>query len=264
MSTVTAIVSAYYAEEYLEGRIINLLEQSKRPQIIIVAKYDSEEFKIAQKYRSKDVMLIKTTSIPTVYSAWNIAISFSTADYITNANCDDRLYPGAIAELARRLDDNPDCAIAYSYVDIVREIGGAPVGRYEFADGGMTELRRECFMGPMPMWRRSLHTVYGDFDSIMKVAGDYEFWLRCVFYGEKTLPIKQALGAYKANADGRENREPMLTIWETARARARYHDGNSGYLQEAGYAQKPEPKPGKAKKGGKSLPLPLPQPSVTS
>jgi len=219
MGTVTAIVSAYHAIKYLEGRIDNLLSQNPIPQVVVVAQAGSMECSIAGDW---PVTLLQTAGIPTIYQAWNEAIKEARNDYIVVANSDDRFYPGALEVLADDLDANPHFALCYADCDVVHSIGGDPVNRYQWAEGGFEELLEVCFVGPMPMWRRSLHYTYGYFDEAMKSAGDYEFWLRITKQGERLHHIKRSVGAYLARRDSAERREPLRTIWETARARSRY------------------------------------------
>ena len=220
MSTVTAIVSAYYSAPFLEGRIQNLLDQDPRPMIIVVCQQGSEDARILRG--RKDVIVLYTADVPTIYSAWNLAIRAAQGDYLTNANTDDRHYPGALSILATALDQHPEAAVAYADDDIVRQIGGDPVNRHQWIEGDFDTLRQACFVGPMPMWRRHLHDRYGLFDEAMHSAGDYEFWLRVARQGERFLHLPRAVGAYTRRSDSAERRESLRTIWETARARSRY------------------------------------------
>ena len=235
-SNVSAIVSAFFAKDYFEGRIKNLAEQSLRPEIVVISQVGSPEHAIALQYKNLIDILVeipKDKEIPTLYEAWNLGIELSNDEYITNANCDDRLYPGALEKLARVLDENKDISVAYFNVDIVKEIDGVPVGRYNFFEGGFDELfRKGCFLGPMPMWRRSLHEKYGQFQASQiltngdiykpRIVSDYEFWLRVASKGVKFMKIDQVLGAYLKREGSLENKEPLRRIWETARAKSEY------------------------------------------
>lgn len=224
--SVTAIVSAYYAEPYLAGRLDNLMAQTKKPQVVIVCQTGSAEEKIALKYyRGVDhefFTIISTPDIPTIYAAWNAAIEFATGEFITNANCDDRLFPRALEEMEAALKRKPRYAVVYGNQEIVKEIGGAAVNVFVWKDGGYDELLHSCFIGPMPMWRRSLHDKYGFFNPEYRSAGDYEFWLRIAKAGERFLHFKAVVGQYLDRDDSAEHRQPLRSIWETARARARY------------------------------------------
>jgi len=219
MGTVTAIVSAYYAERFIKGRLHNLLNQNPKPEIVVVAQAGSFE---AECSRKLEVCLIETTGIPTLYDAWNIAIKASSGDYITNANSDDLLYPGALWTMATLLDGNPEIALCYADSDVTLKYGSDPVNRMVWIQGGQEEIKTSCFMGSMPMWRKSLHERFGYFDPEMKSAGDYEFWLRIMLGGEPVKHIPQALGMYLQRQDSIWHSKPLLSIWEAARARSRY------------------------------------------
>jgi len=228
---VTVLVSAYYAEKFIQGRIENLLEQQGvELEILIGCQEGSSEHKIAESF-GKAVHVFPTKGVPPLYMTWNSLIAMSTTKLLTNANCDDRLYPGALELLAETLTKNPEAAIAYANTDIVSKVGGYPVNRHEWPEGNFELLVLGCFIGPMPMWRFDLHCRYGLFDEDMLVAGDYEFWLRVTKAGEKAIHLPQVIGAYTKRVDGLEKKQVLRTLWETARARSRHVDWRT-YGQE--------------------------------
>jgi hypothetical protein len=126
------------------------------------------------------------------------------------------------------LDANPDVGVVYPDVDRVDEIDGEPFGQYTWAEGDFDVLIHGCFLGPMPMWRRSLHDDYGLFDPGMHSSGDYDFWLRLAKAGVKMHRIAEPLGAYFDRKESIEHREPIRTVWETANARGRYRERSQG------------------------------------
>jgi len=223
MVKVSAIVSAYFAEDYLAGRLDNLFAQSLVPEVIVICQAGSKEREIVKGYHK--VKVIATDDIPTIYAAWNVGVQAANGEYLTNANCDDRLWPDALKNMAAILDRKEKYSVVYGNQEIVNEIGGEPVGQFDWAEGDIEELLKGCFLGPMPMWRRSLHARYGMFDAEMHVAGDYEFWLRLAKAGEKFYHLKEITGQYYSSIGSAEKRQKIRTVWETARARARYRAG---------------------------------------
>ncbi len=227
MSTkVSAIISAYYAEKFLESRIRNLVAQTLLPEIIVVCKMGSVEEEIASQFAGV-LKILRTDNVPTVYQAWNIGIAHSEGEFITNANTDDKAHEEAFEKAATILSTKPRYAGVYYDLAIVEEPDGVPVNFFEWAEGGLPQLLKGCFLGPMPVWRRSLHEKYGMFREDMCVAGDYEFWLRCVSKGEQFFHLREVLGTYLKRKDSREMREPVRTAWETSRARAMYRQAVS-------------------------------------
>jgi glycosyltransferase involved in cell wall biosynthesis len=224
---VSAIISAYFCEEYLEGRIENLLGQTLVPEIVVVAEYDSPEYEIA--HRMKVDLLIDEPAPITIYKAWNQAIKMSSGEYITNQNSDDRMASYGIFKLAHELDKRPEAGLVYADVDIVESLEGGfnsawREGYFRWAEGGHKELLQQCFVGPMPMWRKSNHEKYGYFDPQFQSAGDYEFWLRLAKAGVKFHHLREVLGIYLRRDDQAEQRfgREGIGASETMTARMRY------------------------------------------
>jgi glycosyltransferase involved in cell wall biosynthesis len=78
------------------------------------------------------------------------------------------------------------------------------------------------------MWRRELHSVYGEFDSCFEVAGDYEFWLRLAAK-ERFHHIPEVLGLYLVSPGGMEHRNLQLCAQESELARARHWSERRGH-----------------------------------
>lgn len=218
---VTAIVSAYYANRFIAGRIENLLAQTLIPEIVVVCQPGGSEEITAHRFNLRTIL---TVGVPTIYNAWNIGVAHSNGEYICNANSDDLYAPDGIEEMAAALDEHRDCAVVYGdcwrtdkYQDPEQT-----VARMNRRTGGYPELLAGYFVGPMPMWRKSLHEKYGMFDDQMRICGDYEFFLRIAAYGEKFYHLDRVVGTYLRRADSAEHSNPILLKMETKLIQERY------------------------------------------
>jgi len=230
MSRVTAVISAYKCDKWLEGRITNLLEQDEHPKIIAVAQEESREQPILEKY--PDVLKIYTLETPTVYRAWNIGIKAARTEYITNANADDRLYAGSLKKMADILDKEKTYGMVYTDIDVVTEIDGPVRTAFKWMEGGLAELIKGCFLGPMPMWRRKLHDRFGYFDEAYKSAGDYDYWMRLAHGGVKFYHVRDwKAGAYLSHQASVEKREPLLSLWEANNIRMKYREAANAQIR---------------------------------
>ncbi|HHH42529.1 MAG TPA: glycosyltransferase, partial [Gammaproteobacteria bacterium] len=143
------------------------------------------------------------------YAAWNRAIAEANGKYLTSANTDDRHVPTAYERMVSELEANPDVALVYADSAVTRVenagIEAAPVEAYFRWPGfDPRHLFSVCYIGPQPMWRRSVHDRYGLFDEEMTVAGDYDFWLRMAGT-EIFRHIPEVLGLYLAAASSIEH-----------------------------------------------------------
>ena len=209
MGKVTALVSAYYAEDYLPQRLENLLNQVPAPEVIVVCQQGSAEAHIVKDY---PVRVIVTPDIPTISAAWNMAIRAASGDYCVVANTDDTFHPGALGKMARILDAHSD--IGYVFCDDELIVNGEIQRRTDRTRTGQSGrlkhaarlLSARYFCGSTPMWRKSLHATYGYFDEALVVAADYDCALRLARGNVGIWYIPESVGYYPIRPDSLEHR----------------------------------------------------------
>ena len=221
MSTVSAIVSAYFAKDYLNNRIINLFgAKGVDVEPIVVCQAGSDEDMIASRY---DVKVIRTLDIPTVGKAWNMGIRESTGDYITTANSDDRYLIGGLKRMVEVLDEHEEIGLVFAQVDIDDGHEVVPWKRIDNKTGEIEDilavLKRRCIVGPMPIWRKSIHDEVGLFDEKFVVASDYDMWLRMAGEGVRFYYINESCGVYMKRWNSLEHRHPIETRTESQEIR---------------------------------------------
>ncbi len=185
---VSALVSLYNAERFIEGCLQDLVEQSIFTQtevIIIDACSPQNERAIVEKFAQQyeNIIYHRTQERETLYASWNRAIGMARGEYITNANADDRHAPKAFEILAAELDAHPHVALVYANSRVTEEenstFSNAPLlGRMVWTSYDHIRLLHACYAGPHPMWRRSVHEELGYFNEAYTIAGDYDMWLR--------------------------------------------------------------------------------------
>lgn len=210
---ISALVSGYYSEDFIETRLINLKKQDC--EILLVCQAGSAEHEIGKQYGLSPIL---TPDIPSIYAAWNMGIKQAQGEYLTSANTDDLFYDNALSVMVEELE-RTGREICHSGLDIKKnkEITNRPD-----VTGDYSLLVKRCFVGPMPVWRKSLHDRFGLFDESYHVAGDWEFWLRCVKGGAKICYIQKQLGLYLFRADSLERRDMKRHIEERKRIKGKY------------------------------------------
>jgi len=223
---VSAIVSTYNSERFIRDCLEDLVKQTlyeKGELEIIVIDSGSQENESAivneyqQKYNS--IRYIRTTERETVYAAWNRGIQAALGLYITNANTDDRHREDSFEKMSSVLDNNSDVGLVYADSIITATENQTferhtEVGVLRRVDYSRELLTLFCFIGPQPMWRKSLHDRYGYFDETFTSSGDWEFWLR-IAQGTKMLYIPEFLGLYLHSTQSVEHRNSEKSTRET-------------------------------------------------
>ena len=228
---VSAIVSTYNAERFMRGCLEDLLAQTigERLEIIVVDSGSREnEGAVVRQFQKKfnNIRYIRTTHRESLYAAWNRGIRAASGKYITSANTDDRHAAHAFERMARRLDERSDIALVYANVWVTETENETferftPVGRLKWKDFDPRQLIDGCFIGPQPMWRKSMHSQYGYFDESLESAGDWEFWLR-ISRKETFLHIDEFLGLYLKAPTSIEHRNRQISVQEARRIHRQY------------------------------------------
>ena len=228
---VTAIVSVFRAERFMQGLLDDLERQTLAREleiVIIDAASDENERRIIEQYqkRNKNIQYVRTGTRIGIYEAWNLGVRLARGQYITNANADDRHRPDAFEKMVKILEENPAVGLVYADVGVTEQENGVIEtaklkGEFRWPDFNPQLLFQVCFVGPQPMWRHELHKRYGYFDPTLKSAGDYEFWLR-ICRKETFVHIPEILGLYLLSSSGVEHGNQSLSCRESELVRKRY------------------------------------------
>ena len=228
---VTAIVSVFRAERFMQGLLDDLERQTLGHEleiVIIDAASDENERRIIEQYqkRNKNIQYVRTGSRIGIYEAWNLGVSLARGQYITNANADDRHRPDAFEKMVKILEENPAVGLVYADVGVTEQenevIETATLsGEFRWPDFNPQLLFQVCYVGPQPMWRQELHKRHGFFDPTLKSAGDYEFWLR-ICRNETFIHVPEILGLYLLSPSGVEHGNQSLSYRESELARNRH------------------------------------------
>ena len=222
---VSAIVSTFNAERFIRGCLEDLVNQTLYQQggleiIIVDSCSEQNEKAVVEEFQKqyRSITYIRTTIRETVYAAWNRGIKAARGEYITNANTDDRRRKDALEVMAALLDQKPGIGLVYADV-IITETENETfekhtrTGQYQWPDFDRVVLSIGCFIGPQPMWRKSLHDRYGYFDERFSASGDWEFWLR-IAVGTRFLHIPEFLGVYLRSPHSLEHQNAGKRIEE--------------------------------------------------
>jgi len=206
---ISIIVSTYNSEEFIEGKIKDLLAQTifEQTEIIIVnsGSLQSEE-EIVKKYLNNysNIKYIRTENRESIYGAWNRGIKMARGQFITNANTDDRLKNNAFEILSNYLLTNPEIALVYAdqYVTSVpnqpfeETKSDSKAIAYKSPDYNYFYQLDRGLVFSQPMWRAKLH--FEDniwYDENYEICGDYDFQLK-VSQNYKMHHIPDLLGTF--------------------------------------------------------------------
>ena len=203
VTVVTAIGDNNIYEKYIPRWFSNAKEQHlfSQTEHIIVYKEWSEHF---EEMKTLDnFVLIKQTD-KGMYNAWNAGIKAATTPYITNWNIDDLRHPINTKIKYDLLENNPSIDMVYNWYaathkeeDNFYTIDLANTFIAQYPDNFHEIVFDNCYAGPDPMWKKSLHEKVGYFDNeSFATIGDWEMWVRFALAGAKFKLIPEVLCIY--------------------------------------------------------------------
>ena len=227
---VTALVSTYNAEAFIQGCLENLVGQTLFAKggleiVVVDAASPQNERAVVEAFQRQHerIRYVRTPAREPLYASWNRGIGMAAGAYLTSANTDDRHRADALEIMADFLDESPDIALAYpGQIDtsVPNETFATTTStrRLDWPVYSYRELERHCIIGSQPMWRKRLHDDYGLFREDLISAGDYEFWLRAGRH-EPFYRYPGMLGLYYRNPAGIEHgastgKRETIRIWE--------------------------------------------------
>jgi glycosyltransferase involved in cell wall biosynthesis len=230
---VSAIASLYKGRRFLEGFLENITSQTifDRSELIIVdANSPENEEKIVNSYQKiyPNIVYKRINYRIGVYDAWNIGVQMARGKYLTNTNVDDLRRRDSFEMQATALDRNPWADIVYQdfLYSFDASLSFDEVVKFEFKSALpiVTANNLLVFNSPhnAPMWRKSLHQELGLFDTSFKSAGDWEFWLRCLWKGKKFFKINTPHVVYFQNPEGLSTRADTRGVEEAREVLNRY------------------------------------------
>ena len=221
---VSVVSTFYHGEEYLEGFLKNITEQTIFADcelILVDTASPGREGEIVERYLQlhKNIKYIRLEKRLTPSQGTTIAIKNSTGKFLNVACLDDRKSKDSLEILLKELESNPAVDLVYGQVYQTSK----PNETFEknssnniLFDHSILEFSREnmvkCLPGPMPLWRKTLHEKNGFFidDEASGAAGnDWEMWLRAVENGSIFKRVNRPIGLYMTG--GRSQQEDNLS-----------------------------------------------------
>lgn len=227
---LTAMVSLYNSGEWIENRLKNLLQSTQEDVEIWCVNADSpdpRDHEIPQEYPVKYVRLPKRN---TVYEAWNYIIENSESEFITNANTDDLVHPQCYSKLIETLESlGPEFGFAYPSwwsTSIPNQEWATLKHDMDERPGHYVGNIHTAGVGHFPLWRRSLHSEVGLFDTKYQALSDADWWSRCYHVAKTKFQwVGDYLGCYLwRDGDNLWSRKINAAEWE------RYHHNNNLHI----------------------------------
>jgi len=225
---VSAITSLYKGKRHIERFLKNITSQTIFDQselIIVDADSPDGEDRVIADYQKvyPNIIYKRMNYCIGIYDAWNVAVQMARGKYLTSANVDDLRNHDSFERQAAALNRHKYADVVYQdfYYTFDPTLSFDEIASLQFKSElpVITAANLLAFNSPhnAPMWRRTLHDEVGLFDTSFKSAGDWEFWLRCLWRGKTFFKINTPHVAYFQNPEGMSTKRETKGIEEGRR-----------------------------------------------
>jgi glycosyltransferase involved in cell wall biosynthesis len=217
--TFTIVIRAYQAAATLGDAVASALGQvHPATQIVVVDDGSTDDVEGALRRVRERVTLIRKANGGGA-SALNAGAAVASGEFIAILDADDVYHPRRLEALARLAQQRPDLDIITTDARFV--VDGEELGCFSdynrFAvDDQRVAILQSCFVGGWPAVRLSRLRDVGGFDERLRIAHDWDCWLRLICAGARAGIVVEPFYDYRVHSGGlTANRSPAL--WDRVR-----------------------------------------------
>lgn len=199
---LSIITVVYNGEKYLEQTIKSVINQniSNIEYIIIDGGSTDGTIDIVKKYSDSISYWVSEPDFG-IYDAINKGIKASSGKYIGIINSDDWYEQNVLSQLAEKFDSEESdiiCGLLRLWDD--NKVMGIQGNTSDFLVHGMIS-HPTCFV------KKSVYNEIGEFNTKYKIAGDYDFMMRCLKKGYTFSFQEFVIANFRLNGVSNQNAE---------------------------------------------------------
>lgn len=183
MPKISVVVPTYNAEETILETVDSVLKQTLTDFELIIINDGSTDKTLETLNKVQDHRLkVETFENAGVIESRNRGIRLAQGEYISFLDSDDVWKPSKLSEQLQALENHPEAAVAYSWVDYI-DVNSNFIhhGWHPEHQGDVyNEMFQYCFIenGSNILVRREAIATIGEFDPAAAHAEDWDFYLR--------------------------------------------------------------------------------------
>jgi glycosyltransferase involved in cell wall biosynthesis len=196
--TFSIVITAYEVADVIGPAVESALNQTRPAEEVLVVDDGSKDDLEAALAPFEGVKLVRKDNGGGA-SARNAGVAAASGDFMAILDADDAFHPRRIEAVSGLVRQRPELDLIATDARFV--VGGKPTGTFfednEFPHGDQrTAIFATCFPTGWPTVRISALQAAGGFDERMRIAYDWECWLRMILAGSEVGLVPEPLYDY--------------------------------------------------------------------
>jgi GT2 family glycosyltransferase len=217
--TFAIVITAYQVADTIAVAVRSALEQEHPAQeVIVVDDGSTDGLEAALDPFRGEIELVQQENRGGA-AARNRGIEAVQTEFMAILDADDAYHPRRLAVIAEAARQRPDLDIVTTDARLI--VDGKPEGT--FAEGAPFAIERQlqaiferCFPGGWPAVRKERLQAIGGFDEKMRIAYDWDCWLRLILSGSAVGMVDAPYYDYVLRSDSLSANR-VASLWERVR-----------------------------------------------
>jgi len=226
---VSVVTPSWNGAEFIERTISSVAAQSYRNIEYIVVDGGSTDgtLDIVNKFGATVTNCVSEADRG-MYDAINKGIKMTSGDIIAYINSDDVYYPGTIEYVVRFFAENPDVDVVYGDLNFIDKNDRVLFRQSypSFNRASFSTMNYAAIGQPAAFWRRRVHEQIGYFDISLKMAADFEFFVRAGAV-VRFRHVSKVLSAFRIHPKSMTSRQMDISNREVTEIHRRYLKQNA-------------------------------------
>jgi glycosyltransferase involved in cell wall biosynthesis len=217
--TFSIVITAYQAAETIAAAVASALEQTHPAEEVVVVDDGSTDDLAGALAPFRDRIEVVSKPNGGGASARNAGAAAASAEFMAVLDADDRYHPRRLEAIAAVASGRPDLDLITTDAQLI--VDGEPRGRFSSdtpfaARDQREEILRSCFVGGWPAVRIARLDEIGGFDEEMRIAYDWDCWLRLILSGSAAGFVDEPFYDYVLH-QGSLAASRVPSLWERVR-----------------------------------------------
>jgi spore maturation protein CgeB len=204
---VTAVIAVRNGVDTIDRALFSLMCQTVPLKKIIVVDDDSTDdtIKMVEDYAAKSIIKIQVIKLAFnhfTYKARNIGAEHVDTDFMFFLDADDFVSQSYVGNLLSVLEENPDCAFAYSDMTYFNE---TQQSNQFLPDFNVPQLAKQNYVPYCALMRTNDFTSHGGYSNYLNDSrnsmAEWDLWLRLAGDGRMGKRLPRRLFFYNQNND---------------------------------------------------------------
>ncbi len=225
---VSIITPCFNSEVFIEETIRSVLGQSYKNIEYIIIDNESKDttMNIIKSFESKIITISEEDN--NMYQAINKGFRLSKGDIIAYLNSDDIYYKNSIQKVVEEFKINRNIELIYGNLDYIDD-SGKKIFSIKYPKFNKKSFQRVNFQKlgqPSTFWKKSLLDKLDSLDEGLKMAGDFDFYLRAASNSNFKL-VNHTFAAFRIHKNSMTVSQDQLAMKEIKLLKKRFSYRNN-------------------------------------